>query len=88
MLQKVTHVSNLFHSKAPLELAKTLVDNSCFDKVFFGNSGTEANEGAYKFARLYANRVSQGTYVTTATKVPNHVATLQQVYVSLTCNFN
>ncbi|KAE8885011.1 putative acetylornithine aminotransferase [Phytophthora fragariae] len=59
--KKVTHVSNLFHSKAPLELAKTLVDNSCFDKVFFGNSGTEANEGAYKFARLYANRVSQGT---------------------------
>ncbi|KAF4137103.1 Aminotransferase class-III [Phytophthora infestans] len=59
--KKVTHVSNLFHSKAPLELAKNLVDNSRFDKVFFANSGTEANEGAYKFARLYANRVSQGT---------------------------
>ncbi|KAF4316123.1 hypothetical protein BBO99_00008875 [Phytophthora kernoviae] len=59
--KKVTHVSNLFHSKAPLELAKTLVDNSRFDKVFFSNSGTEANEGAYKFARLYANRVSKGT---------------------------
>ncbi|KAG7381975.1 acetylornithine aminotransferase [Phytophthora boehmeriae] len=59
--KKVTHVSNLFHTKAPLELAKTLVDNSRFDKVFFSNSGTEANEGAYKFARLYANRVSKGT---------------------------
>ena len=59
--KKVTHVSNLFHSKAPLELAKTPVDNSCFDKVFFANSGTEANEGAYKFARLYANQVAQGT---------------------------
>ncbi|CAI5714839.1 unnamed protein product [Peronospora effusa] len=59
--KNVTHVSNLFHSKAPLELAKTLVDNSCFDKVFFANSGTEANEGAYKFARLYANHVTQGT---------------------------
>ncbi|KAG1700015.1 hypothetical protein DVH05_012450 [Phytophthora capsici] len=59
--KKVTHVSNLFHTKAPLELAKTLVDNSCFDKVFFANSGTEANEGAYKFARLYASRVSKGT---------------------------
>ncbi|CEG38230.1 acetylornithine aminotransferase [Plasmopara halstedii] len=59
--KKVTHVSNLFHTQAPLELAKTLVDNSCFDKVFFANSGTEANEGAYKFARLYANRVAEGT---------------------------
>ncbi|TDH66145.1 hypothetical protein CCR75_001721 [Bremia lactucae] len=59
--KKVTHVSNLFHTKAPLELAKTLVDNSCFDKVFFANSGTEANEGAYKFARLYANHVTKGT---------------------------
>ena len=57
----VTHVSNLYHARAPLELAKTLVDNSCFDKVFFANSGTEANEGAYKFARLYANHVAQGT---------------------------
>ncbi|CAH0476897.1 unnamed protein product [Peronospora belbahrii] len=59
--KNVTHVSNLFHSRAPLELAKTLVDHSCFDKVFFANSGTEANEGAYKFARLYANHVTKGT---------------------------
>lgn len=59
--KSVAHTSNLFHTKAPLELAKTLVDNSCFDKVFFCNSGTEANEGAYKFARLYANRITAGT---------------------------
>lgn len=56
-------MSNLFHTRAPLELAKKLVDNSCFDKVFFCNSGTEANEGAYKFARLYASRISKDTYV-------------------------
>ncbi|RLN61462.1 hypothetical protein BBJ28_00010840 [Nothophytophthora sp. Chile5] len=61
--KNVTHVSNLFHTKAPLQLAKTLVDNSRFDKVFFANSGTEANEGAYKFARLYANRLTKGTYL-------------------------
>ncbi|GAB9464514.1 Acetylornithine aminotransferase, mitochondrial precursor [Globisporangium polare] len=59
--QKICHTSNLFHTKAPLQLAKTLVDNSCFDKVFFCNSGTEANEGAYKFARLYANRLTKDT---------------------------
>ncbi|TYZ64036.1 hypothetical protein PybrP1_011894 [[Pythium] brassicae (nom. inval.)] len=57
----ICHTSNLFHTKAPLQLAKTLVDNSCFDKVFFCNSGTEANEGAYKFARLYANRITKDT---------------------------
>lgn len=62
-LQNICHTSNLFHTKAPLVLAKTLVDNSCFDKVFFCNSGTEANEGAYKFARLYANRITKDTYV-------------------------
>ncbi|RQM16579.1 hypothetical protein B5M09_001452 [Aphanomyces astaci] len=58
---KLCHVSNLFHSEPPLRLAQTLVENSGFDKVFFANSGTEANEGAYKFARLYGNKVSHGT---------------------------
>ncbi|GLE06015.1 hypothetical protein PINS_up015226 [Pythium insidiosum] len=43
----VCHTSNLYHTESPLRLAKTLVDNSCFDKVFFCNSGTEANEGAF-----------------------------------------
>lgn len=59
--KNICHTSNLFHTKPPLQLAKALVDSSCFDKVFFCNSGTEANEGAYKFARLYANRITQGT---------------------------
>lgn len=59
--KNITHVSNLFHTKAPLQLAKALVDHSRFDKVFFANSGTEANEGAYKFARLYANRITKGS---------------------------
>ncbi|KAF0725393.1 hypothetical protein Ae201684P_013588 [Aphanomyces euteiches] len=59
--QKLSHVSNLFHSEPPLRLAKTLVENSSFDKVFFANSGTEANEGAYKFARLYANKITKDT---------------------------
>ncbi|DBA02837.1 TPA: LOW QUALITY PROTEIN: hypothetical protein N0F65_006627 [Lagenidium giganteum] len=61
--KNICHTSNLFHTRAPLELAKTLVDNSCFDKVFLCNSGTEANEGAFKFARLYAKRAAQGTAV-------------------------
>jgi acetylornithine aminotransferase len=49
---KLAHISNLFHSMEPLELAKMMVESSKhFTKVFFANSGTEANEGALKFAR-------------------------------------
>lgn len=56
---KLSHTSNLFHSIPQVELAKRLVENSFADKAFFCNSGTEANEGAIKFARKYA-RVKAG----------------------------
>ena len=45
--------SNLFYTIPQLELAEALVENSCMDKVFFSNSGVEANEGAVKLARKY-----------------------------------
>ncbi len=45
--------SPAFYNGPSLELAKTLVDHSCFDQVFFANSGAEANEGAIKLARKY-----------------------------------
>ena len=45
--------SPAFYNAPSLELAKALVDNSCFDQVFFTNSGAEANEGAIKLARKY-----------------------------------
>jgi len=55
-LLKITHTSNLFHSEPALLLAEKLIDMSPgFSQVFFCNSGTEANEGAIKFARLAAN---------------------------------
>ncbi|MCL7025599.1 hypothetical protein MKW94_009437 [Papaver nudicaule] len=49
----LTHVSNVYYSVPQLELAKRLVDGSFADRVFFSNSGTEANEAAIKFARKY-----------------------------------
>lgn len=50
----LAHVSNLFHSLEALELAKMMVESSkSFQRVFFCNSGTEANEAALKFARKY-----------------------------------
>jgi acetylornithine/N-succinyldiaminopimelate aminotransferase len=56
-IQTLTHVSNLYYIPVQGELAKWLVDHSCADRVFFCNSGAEANEGAIKLARKYAHTV-------------------------------
>lgn len=47
----IIHTSNLYHTEPHTALAKKLVEKSFADRVFFSNSGTEANEGALKFAR-------------------------------------
>ncbi len=47
------HVSNLFYTEPQVRLAAWLVENSFADRVFFGNSGAEANEAAIKLARKY-----------------------------------
>ncbi len=52
--QQLLHVSNLYHIAPQIELAKLLVENSFADRVFFCNSGTEANEAAIKLARKYS----------------------------------
>lgn len=60
---KLVHVSNLFHTRPQIELAERLV-NSCFaDRLFFVNSGSEANETALKFARKWA-RTNHGEHKT------------------------
>jgi predicted acetylornithine/succinylornithine family transaminase len=51
--RRLIHVSNLFHIEPQIELARLLVENSFADKVFFCNSGAEANEGAIKLVRKY-----------------------------------
>ena len=56
-LNKIQHVSNLYIIPEQEELANWLVKKSCADKVFFCNSGAEANEAAIKLARKYANKV-------------------------------
>ncbi len=51
--QKLMHISNLYYIESQGELAKIIAENSCGDKVFFCNSGAEANEAAIKLARKY-----------------------------------
>ncbi len=56
-IQTLHHVSNLYYIPVQAELAKWLISHSCTDRVFFCNSGAEANEGAIKLARKYAHTV-------------------------------
>ncbi|MDE6385398.1 MAG: aspartate aminotransferase family protein [Eubacterium sp.] len=53
-LNKLQHVSNLYYTAPCAELAKLLCEKTGMKKVFFSNSGAEANEGAIKFARKYS----------------------------------
>src|SRR5665213_1099558 len=56
-VKELIHVPNVFYTEQQGQLAKMLVENSIQGKLFFGNSGAEANEAAIKFAKLYG----QGT---------------------------
>ncbi|MBI4196527.1 MAG: aspartate aminotransferase family protein [Deltaproteobacteria bacterium] len=55
--RKLLHTSNVFYLDHQAELAQWLVEHSFADKVFFCNSGAEANEGAVKLARKYARKI-------------------------------
>ena len=54
--------SNAYYTVPQLQLAQVLVENSCMDRVFFSNSGAEANEGAVKLARKYGRLNRNGAY--------------------------
>ncbi len=54
--------SNQFYTLPQLHLAELLVENSAMDKVFFSNSGAEANEGAVKLARKHGKKNRDGAY--------------------------
>ncbi len=54
-VDKMTHCSNLYYNTPSVEAAKLLVELSGLDKVFFCNSGAEANEAAMKLAKRYVN---------------------------------
>ena len=54
--KKIIHCSNYYWTKEQIDLAELLVENSCGDKAFFANSGAEANEGAIKLARIWAQK--------------------------------
>jgi acetylornithine/N-succinyldiaminopimelate aminotransferase len=74
------HVSNIFHAAPQIHLAKLLVENSFADRVFFCNSGAEANEAALKLARKYGKeRGASDRYEIIATRNSFHGRTLATV---------
>ncbi len=76
------HTSNLFYTKPQLELAELLVNNCDMEKVFFGNSGTEAVEGAVKLARRWGHLKLNGAYEVISAKNSFHGRTLAMVAAS------
>ncbi len=60
--KQLLNPSPAFYNAPSLKLAQALVEHSCFDQVFFANSGAEANEGAIKLARKYGMLHKNGAY--------------------------
>lgn len=60
--KKLINPSPAFYNAPAIELASLLTENSCFDRVFFTNSGAEANEGALKLARKWGQLNKTGAF--------------------------
>ena len=71
--------SNQFYTIPQLQLAEILVENSALDKVFFCNSGAEANEGAMKLARRYGAKNRNGAFEIITTLNSFHGRTMANV---------
>jgi len=81
-VQTLIHTSNQFYTIPQIRLAELLVKNSCLDKVFFGNSGAEANEGAVKLARRYGKLHLDGADEVITANASFHGRTLAMVAAS------
>lgn len=74
--------SPAFYNEPSLKLAALLTESSCFDRVFFTNSGAEANEGAIKLARKWGRKVRGGAYEIITTVNSFHGRTLATMSAS------
>jgi predicted acetylornithine/succinylornithine family transaminase len=81
-VKTLIQASNNFYTIPQLKLAELLVQNSCLDKVFICNSGTEATEGAVKLARRYGHLHLGGAYEVITTTGSFHGRTLAMVSAS------
>ena len=75
-------VSNVFYTVPQLQLAELLVEHSCLDRVYFSNSGAEANEAAIKLARKWGGLKKNGAFEIIATLDSFHGRTLTTITAS------
>ena len=80
--KKVINPSPAFYNEPMIQLADLLTEHSCFDKVFFANSGAEANEGAIKLARKWGKLHKAGAYEIITFKHSFHGRTLATMSAS------
>ena len=78
-IRTLHHVSNLFYTEPQVQLAELLVKHSAFDRVYFQNSGAEANEAAFKLARKWGQQHRNGAYEIISTNNSFHGRTLMTV---------
>jgi predicted acetylornithine/succinylornithine family transaminase len=81
-VNKLIQVSNNYYTIPQIQLAELLVKNSCLNKVFICNSGTEATEGAVKLARRYGHIYLKGAYEVITGTGSFHGRTLAMVSAS------
>ena len=77
--RSLIHVSNLYYTEPQINLAEMLVSASGLDKIFFVNSGAEANEGAIKLARKWGIQNRDGAYTILSTENSFHGRTMTTV---------
>ena len=82
------HVSNAVYSIPQLKLAQVLIDNSCFDRVYFPNSGAEANEAAIKLAHKWGLEHKSGANEIIAAVDGFHGRTLAAITASGTPRYS
>lgn len=87
-VHKLMHVCNLFHTQPHVALARSLVERSFADRVFFCNSGTEAMEAALKFARKWARENALGPKALRAEASAEAFAGEKTEFVAFTGSFH
>lgn len=78
-VEKLLHTSSLYYIKNQALLAKKITEISCADKVYFANSGAEANEAAIKLAKIYFYKKGVEKYEVISLKSSFHGRTLATV---------
>jgi predicted acetylornithine/succinylornithine family transaminase len=78
-VDKLLHTSSLYYIESQARLAQKICESSCADKVYFANSGAEANEGAIKLAKIYFYKKGVEKYEVISLKSSFHGRTLATV---------